>query len=118
MTITELREDDYCIHYDSSLTTVFFEGKLSLRDPSEYRPITEFLENVVNSKSEDLTLDFQKLEFLNSSGIRVLSKFVSNLRKNKIEVQLTVLGSKEITWQSKSLRNLQKFMPNLVLNFQ
>jgi len=118
MTITELREDDYCIHYDSLLTTVFFEGKLSLRDPAEYSPISDFLENVVHSQSGDLTLDFQKLEFLNSSGIRVLSKFVANLRKSKIEIQLTVLGSKQMTWQTKSLRNLQKFMPSLVLNIQ
>lgn len=115
MTIAEIREDDYCIQYDSSLTTVYFEGKLSLRDPSEYSPISDFLENVVNSKSGDLTLDLQKLEFLNSSGIRVLSKFVSNMKKNKTDIQLTVLGSKDIAWQSKSLRNLQKFMPNLVL---
>ncbi|HBQ98151.1 MULTISPECIES: slr1659 superfamily regulator [unclassified Roseofilum] len=118
MTITELREDDYCIQYDSSLTTVFFEGKLSLRDPSEYSHISDFLEDIVHSKAGDLTLDFQNLEFLNSSGIRVLSKFVANLRKNAIDIQLTVLGSKEFTWQSKSLRNLQKFMPSLVLNIQ
>ena len=120
MTITELREDDYCIHYDSSVTTttVYFEGKLSLRDPSEYSSISNLLENVVNSKPEDLTLNLQKLEFLNSSGIRVLSKFVHQLNKSNIDIKLTVLGSEEVSWQTKSLPNLRKFMPTLVLNIQ
>lgn len=61
-----------------------------------------------------MTIDLQKLLFLNSSGISMLSKFVISLRKKK-RLQLIVLGSEEVPWQKKSLKNLQKFLPGLKL---
>ncbi len=118
MVTKEVREDDYCIRYEASSTTVLFEGKLSLRDPSEYTPMTDLLEEVLDTEPTHLTLDLQKLEFLNSSGIRVLSKFVSSLKKKKSDIQLTILGSTQIAWQGKSLKNLQKFLPSLILTLQ
>ncbi|MDJ1182784.1 slr1659 superfamily regulator [Roseofilum casamattae] len=117
MAITEVRDDDYCIQYESSSATAIFEGKLSLRGPAEYAPIADLLESVVLSEPEHLTLNLQKLQFLNSSGIRVLSKFIFNLKK-KTEIRVTVLGTKDIAWQSKSLKNLKKFMPELTLTIE
>jgi hypothetical protein len=44
----------------------------------------------------------------------MLSKFIINVR-NKKNIQMSVIGSKEISWQSKSLKNLQRLMPSLQL---
>jgi hypothetical protein len=71
----------------------------------------------VNSDPEVMTIDLKELGFLNSSGISMLSKFVLGLRKNKT-VQLVVLGSNEMPWQGKSLKNLQKFLPSLKLEVE
>ncbi|NET54260.1 MAG: hypothetical protein F6K09_38340, partial [Merismopedia sp. SIO2A8] len=61
-----------------------------------------------------ITLDLKKLEFLNSSGISMLSKFVINVRKKNAS-QIQVKGSTSIPWQSKSLKNLKRLMPKLEL---
>ena len=57
------------------------------------------------------------LEFLNSSGISILSKFVISVRKKK-NISITVKGSNSIPCQGKYLKNLQRLMPNLKLEFE
>ena len=59
-----------------------------------------------------MTLDLRGLEFLNSSGIAMLSKFTIEIRNRKT-VDLSVVGSKAVSWQGKSLINLCKLMPTL-----
>jgi anti-anti-sigma factor len=65
---------------------------------------------------EQIVLDLKNLEFLNSSGISMLSKFVINIRE-KNSTQILVKGSESIPWQGKSLKNLQRLMPSLILEF-
>jgi hypothetical protein len=72
-----------------------------------------------------ITLDLRKLEFLNSSGINVLSKFIIKVRQhrerqakeNQPETNMVVYGSQTIPWQSKSIKNLQRLMPSLELEW-
>jgi hypothetical protein len=80
---------------------------------AEYTPILELLGQASADSSRPLTLDLRHLEFLNSSGIAMLSKFVIGVRNG--EIKLTVLGSSTIPWQGKSLTNLKRLMPELVL---
>jgi hypothetical protein len=47
----------------------------------------------------------------------MLSKFVIGFRKRK-NVQLVVIGSKNIPWQAKSLKNLEKLLPGLKLQVE
>lgn len=114
MAIEEIKDQDYIVTYDSDSSIVDFIGLLSLQGPKEYAPITELLNKIVEQQPETMTLNLKKLAFLNSSGISMLSKFVLKLRKNKA-VQLIILGSNDMPWQSKSLKNLQKFLPSLKL---
>lgn len=64
-----------------------------------------------------MTLDLRELAFLNSSGISMLSKFVLSVRKKK-GVQLVVLGSNDMPWQGKSLKNLEKLLPGVKLEIE
>jgi len=64
-----------------------------------------------------MTIDLRNLVFVNSSGISMLSKFVLSMRKKK-GVQLVVLGSNDIPWQGKSLKNLEKLLPGLKLEIE
>jgi hypothetical protein len=114
---TIINAEDYQVQYDSESATVEFVGQISLGGPKDYAPIVNILNKAVDSGSSVITLDLKKLEFLNSSGISMLSKFVLGMRKNK-GIQLIVIGSKKIPWQNKSLRNLERLLPGLKLVFQ
>ena len=117
MAIEEIKDTDYTVQYDPDSTTVDFAGLLSLGGAKEYAPITDLLNKIIDQQPEQMTLDLRKLEFLNSSGISMLSKFVLGLRKKK-GTQLVILGSDEMPWQGKSLKNLQKFLPSLKLEIE
>lgn len=114
MGIQEIKGKDYSIHYDLESVTVCFQGELSLGGPAEYAPIAELLDEVANSEPPTITLNLKNLKFVNSSGISMLSKFVISVRKKKT-IQLLVLGSNDVLWQQKSLKNLEKLLPTLKL---
>ncbi|MGB0561275.1 MAG: slr1659 superfamily regulator [Spirulinaceae cyanobacterium] len=114
MDTQEICGEDYSVQYDAEAATVTFQGELSLANPSEYQPIAELLTQAIAGNTPQMTLNLQELTFLNSSGISTLSKFILSLRRQS-SVQLVVLGSEEIPWQGKSLKNLQKLLPSLEL---
>lgn len=117
MTIEEIKDADFIVQYDPDSTTVSFTGLLSLGGAKEYAPITDLLNKIIDEEPAEMTLDLRKLEFLNSSGISMVSKFVLGLRKKK-GTQLIIIGSDEMPWQGKSLKNLQKFLPSLKLQIE
>jgi anti-anti-sigma factor len=112
-----IKDEDYIIEYFSESETVKFKGILSLSGPIDYEPIAELLEDAVTHKPPKLILDLKELEFLNSAGISMLSKFIIKMRK-EVNVQIIVMGSKDILWQGKSLKNLQRFLPRLILEIE
>ncbi|MDJ0659117.1 MAG: hypothetical protein QNJ42_06460 [Crocosphaera sp.] len=113
----EVKTEDYCVTYHPETVTVTFQGSLRLSGSEEYIPIVELLGETTKNDPETITLDLKELEFLNSSGISMLSKFVINIRKKK-NSSITVKGSNAIPWQGKSLKNLQRLMPTLTLELE
>lgn len=110
----KIQTQDYQICYDPATATVSFVGSLRLSGPAEYAPIVQLLGQVADSEPAKITLNLRQLEFLNSSGINMLSKFIIEQRK-KARAQMAVQGSQRIAWQGKSLKNLQRLMPGLQL---
>jgi anti-anti-sigma factor len=113
----EIKTVDYSICYDPLTETVSYEGSLRLSGIEEYAPIVKLLNDLADREPGKIILNLQKLEFLNSSGINVLSKYVIKVRQ-KGTIQMVVKGSKSIPWQAKSLKNLQRLMPSLQLELQ
>ncbi len=113
----EIKTEDYRIWYDPDTETVICQGSLRLSGMEEYAPIVQLLNDVADSDPARITLNLRQLEFLNSSGINVLSKFVIVVRQ-KGNIQMGVQGSKNIPWQGKSLKNLQRLMPALQLELE
>jgi hypothetical protein len=105
--------ENYSLTYDEQAHCIHISGSLRLNGLSAYAPISDSLQQCLNS-SNTITIDLSQLEFLNSSGIAMLSKFVIEAR-NKEALSLHILGSVEIPWQSKSLKNLQRLYPQLEL---
>lgn len=112
----EVKGDDYRVWYEPAETCIYCQGSLRLAGSDEYAPIVQVLESVIDQAPKNLILNLCQLEFLNSSGINVLSKFVIKVRQ-KDTMKITVQGSEGIPWQGKSLKNLQRLMPNLKLEW-
>jgi hypothetical protein len=110
----EIKTNEYGVRHNTNDATVVFNGSFRLNGVDEYAPIVELLENAADANPTTLTLDLRGLEFLNSSGINVLSKYVIKLRQRG-NLGLTIKGAKKVPWQSKSLLNLQRLMPRLKL---
>jgi hypothetical protein len=59
-----------------------------------------------------IVLDLRELDFLNSSGITMFSRFVIEARDH-IGINLQFIASEAVPWQARSLKNLQRLMPSL-----
>jgi hypothetical protein len=113
----EIKTEGYSVRYEEETATVIFQGSLRLNGMQEYAPIIQLLDDVIESGVTAITLNLQQLNFLNSSGINVLSKFVIKVRQKK-NIKLIVKASNTIPWQSKSLKNLQRLLPSLTLEVE
>jgi hypothetical protein len=113
----EISTDEYTVKYNSDITTVEFQGLLRLNGMGEYAPIVKLLDEAIAQTPALLTLDLRSLQFLNSSGINMLSKFILRIRQQQ-RTALRVKGSTEIPWQGKSLKNFQRLLPELQLEFE
>ena len=110
----EIKTGDYRIWEEDFV--VHFEGTMRLSGADAYQPIMELLDGIVAAAPKEITLDLVGLEFLNSSGINLLARFVIKVRKEIPESNIQVKGTKRIPWQSKSLPNLERLHPRLALS--
>src|SRR5262249_3958540 len=113
----EITHDEYHVTYDPNTATVLCQGAFRLRGTEEYAPILQVLIEAADAKSATLTLDLRTLQFLNSSGINTLSKFVLQARKHNAS-QVVIKGSRQFPWQEKSLKNFQRLLPGLQLEIE
>lgn len=110
----EIKEKDFQVVYDPVAQKIVWSGIMRLRE-EEYRPVSELLTKVVDSKAADLTIDLRELSFLNSSGINVLSRFLLQLR-NQTSNKITIQANQAHSWQRKSLNNMQRLMHNMKMD--
>ncbi|MBF2048492.1 MAG: slr1659 superfamily regulator [Leptolyngbya sp. IPPAS B-1204] len=106
----EIQTKDYSVQYDATTATVHFQGLLLLNGTEEYAPITQLLNQLIEQQLSILTLNLQQLRMLNSSGFQMLSKFVMKARQYE-DIQILIRGNQNISWQTRSLQNLQRLMP-------
>jgi|UniRef100_A0A832H6X9 hypothetical protein len=113
----EIKAEDYCIQYDVHGSTVNFYGSLLLNGAEEYAPIVQLLNNAIEQRTAFVTLNIQKLRMLNSSGFQMLSKFVMKVRQQG-DIKLIIKGNPKISWQARSLQNLQRLMPAIQIELE
>ncbi|KPA13211.1 hypothetical protein MHK_006595 [Candidatus Magnetomorum sp. HK-1] len=112
----EITGENFAITYDSKSFIITIQGALRLYGSDGYSQILKLFDNVVDESPEIITLDLKGLHFLNSSGINAISKFVIKIRNKKLS-KLFVKGAKKYSWQTKSLKNLKRLMPDIILEF-
>ncbi|MCC5918229.1 MAG: hypothetical protein JJU02_12995 [Cryomorphaceae bacterium] len=109
-----LKAGDAEVTLDENSSSIKFSGSMRLANMKEYEQVADFLKEHGNTFDDSLVLDFENLQFLNSSGITTISLFILNCKKNG-GLELTVKGSNEVSWQQKSLSNFKKLWPNIKL---
>lgn len=110
----EINQEGYSISFDETQYEITCQGSLMLAGTEEYAPILELLKQAGEQASGDLTLDISGLDFINSSGINTMTKFVIAVRNQK-SLQLIMRYTEEQAWQTKLVSNLKRLMPSLVL---
>ncbi|PSB22739.1 hypothetical protein C7B61_02405 [filamentous cyanobacterium CCP1] len=113
----EIKAKDYFIQRDPITKTIHFQGLLLLNGAEEYAPITQLLNELLSQYPSTITLELQQLRMLNSSGFQMLSKFVMKARQHQ-DIQILIKGNKSISWQTRSLRNLQRLMPTIQIELE
>ncbi len=111
-----LPADDYSCTYEPTTQTLVLAGMLRLDGTKGYAPIAEFLDAVAAQRPPSLTLDVQRLEYLNSSGIATLARFVLGLHRQG-DTRLLIKASQQMPWQERSMKNLVRLMPSAQLEF-
>ena len=120
MSTNKVEGDGYFVEYNEGTQQVVFSGTIRLQTTAEYAPVMDLLNDAHKTAVSDdspLTLDFRQLQFLNSSGINTISRFVIFARKQNTAM-LVVMGSSDIYWQKKSLTNLQKLWSKVQIQIQ
>ena len=111
-----IRGESFEIRLEENQNTVLFKGALRLSGMEDYAPILEMLKGTLSNTARPVVLDLRDLDFLNSSGITMLSRFVIEAR-DQAGVDLYFFASEAVAWHSRSLKNLQRLMPALTIRF-
>ena len=104
--------ESFDVRLEEENSTILFKGALRLCGTDDYAPILDMLKETLTSPAMPIVLDLRELDFLNSSGITMLSRFVMEARDHP-GIDLQVLASEAVPWHARSLRNLQRLMPGL-----
>jgi hypothetical protein len=109
-----IKGESFEIHLDDDNSTVVFRGALRLSGMEDYAPILDLVKTTLAGPARPIVLDLRELDFLNSSGITMFSRFVIEARDH-VGIDLRILASESIHWHARSLKNLQRLMPALII---
>jgi hypothetical protein len=112
--MTTIKGESFEISREDGSSTVVFKGALRLSGVEDYAPILELVKSTLASPAKPIVIDVRELEFLNSSGITMFSRFVIEARDH-VGIDLLFLASESVHWHARSLKNLQRLMPALMI---
>lgn len=95
----------YTISYDPVDQQVNFEGYVRTVNKSDLQGILDYLLDLHGRLDGTIRLNFRKMRYINSLGLRVLIDFLKHAR-NTEKMNVKLIGSKVITWEGKTLKSL------------
>ncbi len=112
----EITTEDYSIKYDAETATIHWQGAMRL-NTHEYKPIAQWLEQVLALEPPQITLNLRELEALNSSGVTMLGRFVFKAGRKKM-IPLVIQADQDIAWQDNSVKQFKKLVPKLQFEWE
>ena len=91
------------------------KGAMRLPFPTSYEVPFDPIRKGIENAEERYTINIRDLEYLNSSGVSAFGRLFVSARKS--HVQLDILASREVPWQTKGLSTLQKLWDGIELHF-
>ncbi|AMS39312.1 MULTISPECIES: slr1659 superfamily regulator [Aminobacter] len=107
----DIKTDNYSVWAEG--TDLYFSGVMRLENKAASE-ITSLVRDVLNSGPPVLTVHLSDLQFLNSQGRNILAKLVIEAR-NHPQVRMVIRGNSNIAWQQRTLPNLKRIYPSLML---
>jgi SAM-dependent methyltransferase len=96
----------YTISFDPLDQQVNFEGYIRTTSREDLRSIMDYLVDLHGRHDGSMSLNFRKLRYMNSTGLKVIAGFLSFAgRSGKMPIKL--IGSRVIPWEEKSLAPLR-----------
>lgn len=97
---------------------VYFHGKINMQNPGAiFGPYFEELhQKIIDTGIKKVTADFTDLQFLNSSGLKSIIRWIMNDAALSEDIQyfIKILYNREIGWQETSLTTFKDLVPDLV----
>ncbi|HVO40032.1 MAG TPA: methyltransferase domain-containing protein [Spirochaetia bacterium] len=98
--------EKYLISFDALDQQVNFEGYVRTASREDLTSIMDYLVDVHGKQNGSMSLNFRKLRYMNSSGVKVIADFLRYARQAK-KLTIKLVGSKVIPWEEKSLAPLR-----------
>ena len=103
--------------YENTIQISFF-GEIDMQDPeSLFLPYFENIhQKIVDDCINEVVLNFQNLNFLNSSGIKVIIKWIqiALILPEEKKYKFKILASSKVPWQANSLKLLSMLSQKLI----
>ena len=100
---------------EDGVLRVALAGAVEMRDPGEVlTPYWNELDDAATQrKLQRVEVDVRDLNFMNSSGILTLVRWITKL-KGHASYKMTLRYDRNVTWQRTSIPTLAKLAPNVV----
>ena len=95
-----------------------FKGDIDMEDPGVVLDpfFNKLHAGMISQNIKEVKADFKELNFLNSSGIKAVAKWIMKLTElnNRQKYSIRILYNRDITWQVTSLPTLNFLVPGVV----
>ena len=116
--VDSVQLDRLKIEVQDSPVALVFSGDIDMEDPSTVLDpfFTKVHEGMTTSGNTEILVDMASLNFLNSSGIKAISKWIMQLDSlgDDKKYVIKMKHNPEITWQATSLPTLTYLVPGAV----
>ncbi|HSY47342.1 MAG TPA: hypothetical protein VLC46_00885 [Thermoanaerobaculia bacterium] len=103
---------------DGDTLRVAMSGAVEMRDPGDVlNPYWTLIdEEALRRNLTIVELDVRDLNFMNSSGILTLVRWITRCKSHGLGYRLVLQYDRNVTWQRASIPTLAKLAPNVVVS--
>ncbi|MDR7222276.1 hypothetical protein J2X13_002694 [Aminobacter aminovorans] len=107
----DIKTDEYSAWIEGP--DLYFSGVMRLENKTASE-ITSLVRDLLTSGPPVITVHLSDLEFINSHGRNILARLVIEARSHP-QTRMVVRGNSNIVWQQRTLPNLKRIYPGLLL---